>query len=197
MSQVPVLRTDRLVLRGWREADREPFAAMNADRQVVAHLAGPLTREESDAFVDRIEAQWRDYGWGLWAIELADGAPFIGYVGLWPAPFLDRDPPLEIGWRLASAHWGRGYVTQAARAALRFAFEVLRLPRVHSFTVPQNERSWRVMERIGMSRVPDGDFDHPRVDPQRHPHLVRHVLYTIERAEWEAQVSPSSPNAAS
>lgn len=197
MSQVPVLRTDRLVLRVWREDDRAPFAAMNADPMVVAHLAGPLSREESDAFVDRILAQWRDHGWGLWAMELADGAPFIGYVGLWPAPFLDRDPPIEIGWRLASAHWGNGYVTEASRAVLRFAFDELHLPRVHSFTVPHNERSWRVMERIGMSRVPDGDFDHPRVDPARYPHLVRHVLYAIERADWEAQSSPSSPNAAS
>jgi RimJ/RimL family protein N-acetyltransferase len=197
MSQVPVLRTERLILRAWREDDRARFAAMNADPMVVAHLTGPLSREESDAFVDRILAQWRDHGWGLWAIELVGGAPFIGYVGLWPAAFLDRDPPLEIGWRLASDHWGRGYVTEASRAVLRFAFDELRLPRVHSFTVPQNERSWRVMERIGMSRVPDGDFDHPRVDPERHPHLVRHVLYAIERADWEAQASPASPNAAS
>ncbi|HEX6129912.1 MAG TPA: GNAT family N-acetyltransferase [Candidatus Limnocylindria bacterium] len=197
MSRVPVLRTERLILRGWREEDRAPFAAMNADPMVVAHLAGPLSREESDAFVDRILGQWRDHGWGLWAMELARSTEFIGYVGLWPAAFLDRDPPLEIGWRLASDNWGHGYVTEASRPVLRFAFTELGLPRVHSFTVPQNERSWRVMERIGMLRVPDGDFDHPRVDPEKHPHLVRHVLYAIERTDFEAQDSPSSPNAAS
>lgn len=197
MSQTPVLRTARLVLRSWRDEDRAPFAVMNADPQVVAHLQGPLSRADSDAFVDRILAQWRDHGWGLWALDLADAGEFLGYVGLWPAPFLDRDPPIEIGWRLASAHWGNGYATEAARAVLGFAFEELRLPRVHSFTVPGNERSWRVMERIGMSRVADGDFDHPRVDPMRYPRLVRHVLYVLERTDWEAQASPSSPNAAS
>lgn len=196
MSRVPVLRTERLLLRGWHESDREPFAALNADSAVVAHLQGPLSREDSDTFVDRIRAQWREHGWGLWAVELPGTTPFIGYVGLWPAPFLDRDPPLEIGWRLASDHWGHGYATEASRAALGFAFGELGLSRVHSFTVPQNERSWRVMDRIGMSRVPNGDFDHPRVDPERYPHLVRHVLYEITRADWEAQTSPSSPNAA-
>jgi RimJ/RimL family protein N-acetyltransferase len=197
MTRVPVLRTERLVLRGWRDEDRAAFAAMNADPQVVAHLQGPLSRVESDAFVDRILAQWRDHDWGLWALELAEGGRFIGYTGLWPAPFLEHDPQIEIGWRLASAHWGRGYVTEAARAVLRYAFEQLRLPRVHSFTVPHNERSWRVMERIGMSRVVDGDFDHPGVDPARYPNLVRHVLYVLERTDWEGQVSPSSANAAS
>ena len=196
MSQVPVLRTQRMVLRGWRDEDRVPFAAMNADPRVVAHLQGPLSREESDAFVDRIKAQWREHGLGLWAMQLVGSGQFIGYTGLWPAPFLEREPPIEIGWRLASVHWGRGYATEAARAALQYAFEDLRLPRVHSFTVPQNERSLRVMERIGMSRVPGGDFDHPRVDPARYPHLVRHVLYVIEGSDLEAQDSPSSPNAA-
>ena len=195
MSPFPELRTHRLLLRDWRATDREPFARLNADPAVVAHLQGALTREESDAFVDRIETQWRDHGWGLWAVEVPGSAPFIGYVGLWPAPFLDRDPPIEIGWRLASDQWGRGYATEASRVALDFAFRELGLGRVHSFTVPQNERSWRVMERIGMSCVPDGDFDHPRVNPERYPHLVRHVLYEITRADWEGQASPSSANA--
>lgn len=197
MTDVPALRTDRLLLRGWRREDRAPFAALNADPRVVAHLQGALSVEDSDAFVDRIEAQWRDHGWGLWAVEVPDAARFIGYVGLWPAPFLERDTPLEIGWRLASAHWGHGYATEAARAVLRFAFEELDLPEVYSFTVPQNERSLQVMERIGMSRDASGDFDHPRVDPGQYPELVRHVLYRIGRDKWLAQASPSSPNGAS
>lgn len=197
MSTVPLLRTERLILRGWRPEDRAPFAEMNADPLVVAHLQGALTRQDSDSFVERIEAQWRDHGWGLWAVEAPKVAPFIGYVGLWPAPFLEGGTKLEIGWRIASAHWGRGYVTEAAREVLRFAFEVLELPEICSFTVPQNERSLRVMERIGMSRDPTGDFDHPRVDRGRYPQLVRHVLYRIGRDEWRAQVSPSSANAPS
>lgn len=197
MSVVPELRTERLLLRRWRDADRAPFAALNADPEVMAHLLHPLSREESDAFVDRIETQWDEHGWSLWAVEVPGEAPFIGYVGLWPAPFLDRDPPIEIGWRLARAHWGHGYATEASLAVLRHAFREVGLERIHSFTVPQNERSWRVMERIGMSRVADGDFDHPHVDRATHRHLVRHVLYELTRTDWEAQSSPSAPNAPS
>ena len=137
-SSTPVLRTERLVLRGWRNEDRAPFAALNADPQVIVHLQGPISRADSDAFLDRIVAQWREHGWGLWAMQLVGNRQFIGYTGLWPAPFLEREPPIEIGWRLASAHWGHGYVTEAARAALAFAFGELRLPRLYSFTVPQN-----------------------------------------------------------
>jgi RimJ/RimL family protein N-acetyltransferase len=192
----PELRTERLLLRGWREADRAPFAALNADPAVVEHLAGPIDRTASDAFADRIAAHWATYGWGLWAVEVPNVAPFIGYVGLWPLP-LDLDPPIEIGWRLAAAHWGRGYATEAARACLAVAFESLDLPRLHSITVPQNRRSIAVMERIGMTRVPDGDFDHPRVDPATHPHLVRHVLYRRTREAWLAARRPPTTRPAS
>ena len=177
------LRTGRLLLRRWRDADRDPFAALNADSAVVEHLQGPLSRERSDAFVDRIEAHWESRGWGLWAVEAVDVAPFVGYVGLWPADYVGPGM-VEVGWRLAREHWGRGYATEAAREALRFGFTEVGLDEIVSFTVPQNERSWRVMERIGLHRDPEGDFDHPRVDAAAYPVLVRHVLYRLRRDEW-------------
>lgn len=176
-------RTDRMLLRRWRDADREPFAAMNADPEVTEHLQGPLSRERSDDFLDRIEAHWNDHGWGLWAAEVPGRAPFIGYVGLWPADYLTSGM-VEVGWRLAREHWGHGYATEAALEALRFGFTDVGLDEIVSFTVPQNVRSRRVMERIGLIRDPSGDFDHPRVDPVAFPQLVRHVLYRLPRDRW-------------
>jgi RimJ/RimL family protein N-acetyltransferase len=179
-----VIRTQRLLLRRWRGADREPFATLNADPAVVEHLQGPMSRERSDDFVDRIEAHWDEHGWGLWAVEVPGVAPFIGYVGLWPADYV-QPGMVEVGWRLAREHWGHGYVTEAAREALRFGFIEAGLEKIVSFTVPQNERSWRVMERIGLVRDPAGDFDHPRVDPIAYPRLVRHVFYGLTLDEWQ------------
>jgi RimJ/RimL family protein N-acetyltransferase len=179
-----VIRTERLLMRQWRDDDREPFAALNADPAVMEHMQGLMTRERSDAFVDRIEAWWDDHGWGLWAIEVPGVSPFIGYVGLWSADFVTGAPMVEVGWRLAHEHWGNGYVTEAAREALRYGFEDVGLDEIVSFTVPQNERSWRVMERIGLRRDPAGDFDHPRVDAAAYPQLVRHILYRLGRDEW-------------
>ena len=181
-----MIRTERLLARRWRDEDREPFAAMNADPSVMEHMQGLMTRERSDAFIDRIEAWWDDHGWGLWAIEVPGVAPFVGYVGLWPANYVTGDPMVEVGWRLAREHWGNGYVTEAAREALRFGFEDVGLDEIVSFTVPQNERSWRVMERIGLWRDPSGDFDHPNVDAAAYPQLVRHVFYRLRRPEWLA-----------
>jgi RimJ/RimL family protein N-acetyltransferase len=175
--------TDRLLLRRWTDTDREPFAAMNADPTVTEHLHGPMSRERSDDFVDRIEAHWEDHAWGLWAVEAPNRAPFIGYVGLWPADYV-APGMVEVGWRLAAEHWGHGYATEAAREALRFGFEEVQLDEVVSFTVPQNVRSRRVMERIGLRRDPSGDFEHPRVDPVAYPQLVAHVFYRLRRDEW-------------
>jgi RimJ/RimL family protein N-acetyltransferase len=179
-----VIRTDRLVLRRWRDEDREPFAAMNADPAVVEHLQGPMTRDRSDDFIDRIESHWDEHGWGLWAVQVPDVAPFVGYVGLWPADYLERGM-VEVGWRLAPEHWGHGYATEAAREGMRFGFEEVGLDEIVSFTVPQNVRSIGVMERIGLVRDAAGDFDHPRVDAARYPQLVRHVLYRRGREAWE------------
>ncbi len=175
-----MIETERLLLRPWRDADLEPFAALNADPIVMEHFPALLSRASSDAMVRRIEAKLASNGFGLWAVEVKGGAPFIGYVGLnvpaLNAPFM---PATEIGWRLARETWGHGYATEAARAVVRDAFEVLGLAELVSFTVPANLRSRAVMERIGMTRDEADDFDHEGI-PIGHP-LRRHVLYRITR----------------
>lgn len=182
----PELETQRLRLRAWRREDRAPFAALNGDAEVMAFMPKALTRPESDALVDRIEAHFTEHGFGLWAVETRAEAAFVGFVGLsvprFAAPF---SPAVEVGWRLARAQWGNGYATEAAAAALDFAFERVGLDEVVSFTVPANARSRRVMERLGMVQDRQGDFDHPRL-PEGHP-LRRHVLYRLSRPRWEAR----------
>lgn len=163
------LTTHRLVLRAWQPQDREPFAALNADPVVMEHFPAPLTRRQSDAFVDRIEAHFAEHGYGLWAVE-EDGA-FAGFTGLSWARGMPFPDSLEVGWRLARSFWGRGIATEAATAAV--AFGLLRVPTVVSFTALTNHRSWRVMERIGMRR--ESEFDHPRIEKGHR--LERHVLY--------------------
>jgi RimJ/RimL family protein N-acetyltransferase len=175
---VDFIRSERLLLRRWRSEDREPFAAMNSDPEVMECLPKLLSREESDALADRLERHFDERGYGRWAVEVPGVAPFIGFVGLgyidFPAHFT---PCVEIGWRLARSSWGQGYATEAAHAALRHGFEQAGLEEIVSFTVPHNIRSRAVMERLGMKRSPDDDFDHP-VLPEGHP-LRRHVLYRI------------------
>ncbi len=177
------LHTPRLRLRAWRDEDLPDFAALNADPEVMRHFPACLGRAESDALAARIRTHFHEHGFGLWALEY-DGA-FIGFTGLlqvgFEAPF---SPAVEIGWRLARSHWQRGLVSEAAQAVLAFAFEPLQLAEVVSFTVPANLRSRAVMERIGMQRDTDGDFEHPLL-PAGHP-LRPHVLYRLGRAEWEA-----------
>ncbi len=172
------IRTERLRLRRWRPEDRAPFAALNADPAVVEFLGGPLAREESDALVARIEAHFDAHGFGLFAVEVvADGA-FAGFVGLSIPSFSAHFTPcVEVGWRLASELQGRGYATEAARAVLALGFDTLELPEIVSFTAVANVRSRRVMEKLGMSRDPSDDFDHPAL-PAGHP-LRRHVLYRL------------------
>lgn len=171
------MKTGRLILREWTDADLEPFAALNADPLVMEHFPDPLDREASDATAGRIRAHFVRRGFGLWAVEVPGLAPFIGFTGLQVTPF--REEWIEIGWRLAREHWGRGYATEAARAALDYAFDTLKLDEVVSMTVPGNARSRRVMEKLGLTRDPADDFDHPRI-PAGSP-LRRHVLYRIRR----------------
>jgi RimJ/RimL family protein N-acetyltransferase len=174
------LQTDRLRLRRWLPADREPFAALNAAPRVVEHLPGPLSRDESDAAIERIEAHFEQHGFGLWAVEIRGVAPFAGFIGLSVPRFEAHFTPcVEVGWRLAAEHWGHGYATAGARAALAFGFREIGLEEIVSFTVPGNVRSRRVMEKIGMTHDPEDDFDHPLL-PAGHP-LRRHVLYRIAR----------------
>ena len=175
-----MLRTERLVLRSWCVEDRAPYAALNADAEVRRWFPGTLTRAESDAQVDRLQAKIEANGFGYWAVGAPGLAPFIGFVGLQPLPFeAPFTPAVEIGWRLARAFWGRGFATEAARAVLAYGFGPLALDEIVAITVPDNLPSRRVMERIGMAQDADGDFDHPSF-AEKHP-LRRHVLYRIGR----------------
>ena len=172
------LRTERLVLRRWGSADRAPFARLNADPDVMRYFERPLTRDESDTFIDLIDQQFEERGFGLWAVEVPGRSPFIGYVGLSVPKFAAHFmPAVEIGWRLDRPFWGCGYATEAAFAVLADGFERVRLHEIVSFTSPLNLPSIRVMKRIGMSHDPADDFDHPSVR-EGHP-LRRHVLYRL------------------
>ncbi len=169
MGAYDQMRTARLVLRRWDRSDRAPFAEVNASPVVMEHFPTTLSAAESDAFVDRIEAHFDEHGYGLWAVEI--GGVFAGFTGLIWQHGLPVDPALEVGWRLQNRYWGHGYATEAARAALEVGLEVA--PSVLSVTAVANDRSWHVMERLGMQRV--GEFDHPRV-PVGH-RLRPHYLY--------------------
>ena len=173
----PELRAGRVLLRGWREGDLAPLAALNADPRVMEHYPALLDRAQSDTFVrERVVPQFAERGYGLWAVEVPGVAPFIGYVGLQVPTFeADFTPCVEVGWRLAFPYWGHGYATEAAHAAVAFGFAEAGLEEIVSFTVPANRRSIAVMERLGMTY--DGEFDHPRL-PAGHP-LRRHVLYRL------------------
>ncbi|MDP9221167.1 MAG: GNAT family N-acetyltransferase [Actinomycetota bacterium] len=175
-------------MRAWQPADRAPFAAMNADSRVMEHFPAPYTREQSDAFVDRIEQRWAELGYGIWAVERRATGAFIGYVGLaraiFDAPFT---PAVEVGWRLAAEHWGQGFATEGGKAALEFGFGTVGLAEIVSFTARSNAPSRRVMERLGMVRDPAMDFDHPSV-PEHHP-VRPHVFYRITRERWVADGS--------
>ena len=174
------LRTPRLVLRQWRRADLDPFAALNADPGVMRHLRFPLTRAQSDALAERERRSIAERGWGLWAVEVTGVAPFIGFVGLSEPRFESHfTPTVEVGWRLARYQWGKGYATEAARAAVAYGFDELGLDEIVSFATVANDRSHRVMERIGMTHDPDDDFDHPLLAPD--DPLRPHVLYRLRR----------------
>jgi RimJ/RimL family protein N-acetyltransferase len=175
--------TERLTLRRWRPDDREAFARLNADPRVMEFMPGVLGRDESDKLADRIEAHFREHGFGLCVAELRGKKDFIGFIGLQVPSFQSASTPcVEIGWRLSREHWGMGLATEGARRMVRYAFEELGLESLVSFTVPANLRSRHVMEKLSMTRDPTEDFDHPNLPPGHA--LRRHVLYRLRRRDW-------------
>lgn len=189
-AEAPRLITPRLVLRPWRAEDLEPFARLNSDERATRYLLHRLTHAQSDALVARIEAHFEREGFGLWAVEVPGVAPFVGAVGLLVPSFTAAFTPcVEVGWRLAPDYWGRGFASEAARAALNFGFDTAGLDEIVSFTVPANERSRAAMQRLGMMHSPSDDFDHPLVPPDHA--LRRHMLYRLSKAGWRASLTPA------
>ena len=184
-----VVTTARLVLRPFTDVDREPFFALNTHPDVVASLGTSPNRAESDAMVERYTAELEREGWGFWAVEVLGGAPFVGMVGLHRLPpWIPAAPAVEAGWRLHPDHWGHGYATEAAVASLRYGFGEAGLDEIVAYTTTVNTRSQAVMERLGMVRDVDADFDHPQV-PEGHP-LRRHVLYRASASQLRPTVVP-------
>lgn len=179
------IQTNRLILRQWKAEDLEPFAQLNADPRVLEYFPSLLSRDESDQSVKLMSDHIDRCGWGFWAASLIATDEFIGFIGLedvhFKAHFTDT-PAVEIGWRLAFNYWGKGYATEGALAALQYGFESLHLKEIVSFTAVQNQRSRRVMEKIGMHHNPKDDFDHPKL-PEGH-RLRKHVLYRLSTSEW-------------
>lgn len=175
-----MLETPRLILREWCDADVDAWAAMGADPRVMEHFPALQGRAQSEAGAARFRIALERDGYGWWPIEIKGGAAFAGTIILQAVPFEAHfTPAIEVGWRLAHEHWGRGYATEGTRAALDFAFNELQRTEVVAMTTPVNVRSQRVMERLGMTRDPRDDFEHPRI-AEGHP-LRTHVLYRLKR----------------
>ncbi len=178
------VRTTRLILRSWEESDLEPFARLNSDPRVMEYFPSVLSHKESNDLARRIIAKLEEQGWGLWAVSVPGVADFIGLIGLAKPSFEAHfTPTVEVGWRLAFDHWGKGYATEGAKAALAYGFETINLPEIVSFTAVHNMRSRRVMEKIDMHHDPKDDFDHPKL-PEGHP-LRKHVLYRLNKPDWK------------
>lgn len=175
-----MIDTARLSLRPWCDADRAPFHVMCQDPEVMQHLGPPLSRVDSDAAVDRMMALQAERGHCFWAVERKSDSAFLGFCGL--KIFTEESPILgdvEIGWRLRRDAWGQGYAREAAQASLDWGFANLSAGRIVAITVDANRRSWGLMERLGMLRRPDLDFEHPRL-PEGNP-LRPHIVYVVDR----------------
>ncbi|MBS0624378.1 MAG: GNAT family N-acetyltransferase [Verrucomicrobia bacterium] len=183
-----ILKTKRLILRPWKEADLAPFAALNADPKVMEYFPSILTKEQSEATLKSSQAHIEKYGWGKWAVTLIETGEFIGRIGLEELDFqANFSSNIELGYRLAFEHWGKGYASEGANAALKYGFNYLNLNEIIAFTPVQNMLSRAVMKRIGMHHDSKDDFDHPKL-LEGHP-LRRYVLYRISQKEWVAQQS--------
>lgn len=180
------LSSERLILRPWRDGDLDALASLCAAPEVMAHFPAPLDRAGSETLLRRLQAHQAEHGFTFWCLERREDGAFVGFTGLarvsFAAPFV---PAVEIGWRLARPLWGQGYALEAARRALAYAFDELALAEVVSFTVPDNQRSWGLMQRLGMQRDAAGDFEHPNLPPG-HP-LRPHLLYRIAREDWHGR----------
>jgi RimJ/RimL family protein N-acetyltransferase len=179
------IRTERLILRNWEDRDRDLFHRINSDERVMEFFGFRRDRAEADAVMERRRQEIAEDGYGFSAVEIAATGECIGFTGIVLAELEPCFPAdmIEVGWRLAPEFWGKGYVTEAARAWLSFGFTTIGLPEIVSFAVPANRRSTAVMERLGMRRDPSSDFDHPKV-PDSHPHLKRHAFYRLARQDW-------------
>jgi 3-dehydroquinate dehydratase / shikimate dehydrogenase len=183
VSKIAELRTERTLMRAWRDDDLAPFACLNADEEVMRWFPSTLTRDQSDALAMRIRDRLAEDGWGLWALEVPGVSLFCGFVGLSRVPFeADFTPAVEIGWRLDRPWWGHGYASEAASTCLDYGFEHLGLTEIVSFTTTKNVRSRAVMERLGMKHDPADDFDHPGL-PEENP-VRPHVLYRLTLDEY-------------
>ena len=174
----PNFQSKRLLLRAWKDEDLSFFAKMNADKRVMEYFPSTLSIEESDELAKKIRWELNEKPYGLWAVEVLDTASFIGFVGLHYQDFLASFTPcIEIGWRLAYDYWGKGYAFEAAHIVVDYAFNTLKLYELVSFTTTQNQRSRKLMEKLGMTRSPKDDFNHPKL-PENHPFSL-HVLYRL------------------
>ena len=181
----PELCTERLLLRRWRDSDLDPFARLNGDPEVMEHFVSTLDENQSGVFAELLDAGLEAREYGLWAVQVVGGADFIGFVGLsspmWVASFT---PCVEIGWRLDKMYWGNGYATEAACEVLRYGFESVGLDEIVSFATLSNVASRAVMQRLGMSRDVNEDFDHPNIAAGHR--MQRHLLCRLSRPAWQA-----------
>lgn len=179
------IRTERLILRNWQDGDRDLFHRINSDDQVMEFFDFRRDRAASDPLLDELRNDIDAEGYGFAAIEIAATGECAGFAGIMAADLEPHLPAgaIEIGWRLAPEYWGKGIVSEAAKAWLNYAFVTLGLEEVVSYAVAINHRSTAVMQRIGMTLVPGAEFDHPKI-PESHPHLKRFVVYRITRNEW-------------